>query len=169
MPVKSTSKPSTRGSHPFANAEEVYHGEVPSRLDQRHIVIADVLRTLNRDGAQTDPYVDRLHLDEALINAMIHGNRLDESRTVTVRAFFDRERWGYEVNDDSAGFDPTGLNTRNLDKRLERGLGSARASGHELALIRTTSGDLHFFRDGRTTVIVRRTDHTCTCEGPDSQ
>ena len=174
MLVKTASKLSARGSHPFTNGEEVYRGEIPSRLEERHAVIDDVLRTLNRVGAKTDPYVDRFHLDEALTNAMIHGNELDETRKVTVRAFFDGERWGYEVNDDGAGFDTADLDTadldaREFDERVRHGLEFSQTSGHGLALIRATGGDLHFLRGGRTAVIVRRADHTAARGGPASQ
>jgi len=45
-----------------------------------------------------------LVLDEALTNAMVHGNKLDPDRMVLIRVFGEKERWGVIVVDEGDGF-----------------------------------------------------------------
>ena len=47
-----------------------------------------------------------LAFDEAITNAMVHGNRLDPSKKVHVTAFADEQRWGAIVEDEGDGFKP---------------------------------------------------------------
>lgn len=68
----------------------------------------------------------RLALDEALANAVKHGNRLDPSKRVTLRYSISHERVVISIEDEGEGFsvasvaDPT--DNENLDKPGGRGL-----------------------------------------------
>ena len=53
----------------------------------RDDLIARILMGVTDRGFQPDLHFHRLCLDEALSNAIIHGNRSDPTKTVTVRVF----------------------------------------------------------------------------------
>ena len=145
------SKTSGHGdSHPFSVEEEVFGGDVPSRLEERHALIRRALRQLAKAGARPDEYVDRFHLDEIIVNAMVHGNGLDSTRCVAVRAFLGDGHRGFEVSDQGDGFD-----WRALDTAPNHAIDMNEDSGHGLKLIRASGGNLHFLRGGSRVVIVR--------------
>jgi serine/threonine-protein kinase RsbW len=68
----------------------------------------------------------RLSLDEALTNAVYHGNNNDPSLTVTIGYHISADRIDLHVADEGVGFDPsTVANPRdpeNLEKPNGRGL-----------------------------------------------
>jgi len=51
----------------------------------------------------------RLALEEALVNAIKHGNRLDPTKTVHVRYQVTHQQFTIEIRDEGPGFDPEGV------------------------------------------------------------
>ena len=72
---------------PFPQARELSRREMGSRLEERGAVIKEILDRLRTSGFRPDPYIDRLCLDEALTNAIVHGNREDPSKKVIVQLY----------------------------------------------------------------------------------
>ena len=114
-------------------------------------MIREVLAKVEEAGFHPDPYFDYLSLDELLINAIVHGNRQDPSRHVTVRVFGGESRWGYEVADEGKGFDWKGL----LEK-VKEPLDQGRDSGRGLALVLASGAELYFLDGGKRIVFVRK-------------
>ncbi|PLC13876.1 hypothetical protein BV582_22780, partial [Bacillus paralicheniformis] len=123
---------------------ELYTCQIPSRLESREEVIQAVLDAAAERGFQVDPHFDRLCLDEALINAITHGNANDPSKRVTVRVFCSQAAWGVEVADEGAGFDWRGW----LDY-VRDGLDVSRTSGRGLAIILGAATKVQFLDEGR--------------------
>jgi anti-sigma regulatory factor (Ser/Thr protein kinase) len=48
----------------------------------------------------------RLGLQEALVNAAKHGNKLDPSKTVVVEFFMTKEGYSWVISDEGTGFSP---------------------------------------------------------------
>lgn len=48
----------------------------------------------------------RLGLQEALVNAAKHGNKLDPSKTVVVQFYFTRKEFSWVISDQGSGFTP---------------------------------------------------------------
>ena len=136
---------------PFTDADEVFHAEAPSRLEEREAIIAGVLEALGARGCATDPYFDRLCLDEAIVNAILHGNRCDPAKKVRVRAFVKSDRWGVEVADEGSGFD-----WRAARARFEAANETLAPSGRGLGLIVASGAEVFFLDGGRRVVITRR-------------
>ncbi len=133
--------------HPFDDRDEIFRREIPSRLDERGPVIDAVLERLEEEGCRPDPFFDRLSLDEILVNAILHGNRQDPEKKVTVRAFRSGDRWGFEVADEGKGFD--------WKKTVGAGPpADERESGRGLALV-LSHADVHFLDGGTRVVVVR--------------
>lgn len=144
--------------HPFRPGQEVFRVSFRSRLAEREPVIDAVLESLRDHGLHPDPFLDRLLLDEVISNAIVHGNKEDARKSVTVRAFCQRERWGFEVADQGGGFD-----WRALEERLQKPLDQTSPSGRGLALVHAAGASVHYLDEGRCVVVVRRRE-----TGPDA-
>lgn len=85
-------------------------------------------RTLLADYYPRDAVFQiRLALDEALTNALEHGNKFDASRHIAVDAQIDAEQFKIWVQDEGPGFDPDAvancLDETNLQALLDGGRG----------------------------------------------
>jgi serine phosphatase RsbU (regulator of sigma subunit) len=133
------------GTDPNSVTEaEILTCQVTSRLDVRDDLIERILGSVAERGFQIDPHFHRLCLDEALSNAVVHGNREDPAKRVTVRVFHRQAAWGVEIWDEGAGFD-----WQAWIKRLESGLDESRASGRGIALLLKCCTEVAFSDDGR--------------------
>ena len=73
-----------------------------------------------------DIFSIRLALEEALVNAIKHGNRFDRNKKVHVSYRVLPERFDVSITDEGKGFDPEGVPdptaTENLERPCGRGL-----------------------------------------------
>jgi serine/threonine-protein kinase RsbW len=80
---------------------------LPSSIDAGHQFIAEVLARLEADRwTSQDIFGVHLALEEAVVNAIKHGNKLDLNKRVTVSCKVSPERFWIRVADDGNGFDP---------------------------------------------------------------
>ncbi len=98
--------------------------EVPAVLD------AVVAAMEQFDYPRKDTFAVRLALEEALVNAIKHGNRGDPAKEARLRYSVSAEMVLLEVEDEGAGFDPAGVPDPLAPENLER------PSGRGLFLIR---------------------------------
>jgi serine/threonine-protein kinase RsbW len=90
-------------------------------------LIARLLDELQPIGfADKEMFGIRLALEEALVNAVKHGNRQDPAKTVRVRYHITGREFLIEIQDEGRGFDPEGvpdpLNPENLERPGGRGV-----------------------------------------------
>lgn len=68
----------------------------------------------------------RLALEEALVNAVKHGNRQDPNKAVRIRYQITNQHFLIEIEDEGPGFDPDGvpdpLDPENLERPGGRGV-----------------------------------------------
>ena len=62
----------------------------------------------------------RLALEEALVNAVKHGNRNDAAKTVCVRYQICDKQFLIEIHDEGRGFDPDGVPDPRAPENLDR-------------------------------------------------
>lgn len=91
----------------------------------------------------------RLALDEALSNAIRHGNQNDPSKQVTVDFVVDEEHVRVRVTDDGPGFDPDTLPDPTLDENLER------PHGRGVMLIRAYMTEVSFNERGNSITMIK--------------
>jgi anti-sigma regulatory factor (Ser/Thr protein kinase) len=60
---------------------------------------------LDQIPSQLQPEI-RLGLQEALVNAAKHGNKLDPSKTIVVQFALDKEGYSWIITDEGGGFSP---------------------------------------------------------------
>ena len=87
-----------------------------------------LLSSLQRELGFGDEFYARLMLtvSEAATNGILHGNKLDESKTVDIKAFADNGKLIFETKDQGEGFNPEDipdpLAEENLLKTSGRGV-----------------------------------------------
>ena len=136
----------------FSNEiREIFACRMESHLGAREGVLRSIVEELNARGIAFDPHLHYLCLDEALINAVVHGNRDDPSKAVKVRVFLLEDGWGAEVEDEGAGFD-----WAKWQRRLRAGMDTSRTSGRGLELIFNSGAEVEFLDGGRRLRIIWR-------------
>lgn len=85
----------------------------------------------------------RLCLEEALTNAMRHGNRLDPNVPVQVSVTMEGGRFVMDVRDRGNGFDPASIPDPTSSER------SSLPSGRGVYLMRSLTDSLAFYDGGR--------------------
>jgi serine/threonine-protein kinase RsbW len=130
---------------------------IPSSLNEALRVQQELV-----DAAQARGYSDhaifaiRLALDEALSNAVRHGNRNDPSKTVTVEYTINEDELRVTIEDEGPGFDPDCLPDPTLDENLER------PCGRGVMLIRAYMTEVVFNAKGNRVTMVKQK----TCKLP---
>jgi serine/threonine-protein kinase RsbW len=132
--------------------EEVFQVQIPSRLEEKTPIIRRVLERLRHDrfiGPQDEMQV-RLCLDEAIINAMRHGNRYDESKSVTIRLYAGSDEWAIRIEDEGDGFIPADVpDVNDPDSLLLEG-------GRGILLITQFMDHVWYYSDGRALQLSKR-------------
>jgi serine/threonine-protein kinase RsbW len=83
---------------------------IPNDLGIGRRLLDDLLAQLGAlDWARRDIFSVHLAVDEALVNAMVHGNASDESKHVRFCCGLSPERVRVEITDEGPGFDPACL------------------------------------------------------------
>ncbi len=97
-----------------------YAIDIPSVAQEILDVEEAIIEALSQTSfSSTDVFAIRLALDEALANAIRHGNDSDVEKMVSVRFWFDDERITISVRDEGPGFDYSSVPDCTLDDRLE--------------------------------------------------
>jgi len=73
--------------------------------------------------ARRDIFGIHLAVDEALVNAILHGNRLDETKHVHFCCWLSPRKIRVEITDEGPGFDPDTLPDPTDSAHLERPCG----------------------------------------------
>ncbi len=92
--------------------------------------------------SEKDIFAVRLALEEALVNAVRHGNQEDAAKHVRVSFLVGPERILIEVQDEGNGFDPDDVPDPLAPENLER------SSGRGLHLMRTYMSWVRFNAEG---------------------
>jgi serine/threonine-protein kinase RsbW len=99
--------------------------------------------------SQKDQFGMRLALEEAIVNALRHGNRSDPNKQVHVRYSVLPDRALAEVEDEGPGFDPHRLPDPTDQENLER------LSGRGLLLIEHYTSWAHYNKRGNQVILCR--------------
>jgi len=114
-------------------------------------IIEELLAQL-ADFRWTEEEVFGIHLavEEALMNAIKHGNRHDSSKTVHVRTELDNQQLRIEITDQGEGFRPEDVPDPTLDENLEL------PSGRGLTLMRCYMTEVHYNELGNQVRMLKR-------------
>ena len=93
---------------------------IPSQAGAGRRVLDEVLDELKSHGwGEHDIFGIHLAMEEALVNAITHGNRLDEDKQVRISCRMSPELVRIEITDEGEGFDPAAVPNPTDPGRLE--------------------------------------------------
>jgi len=97
---------------------------IPSDPAEARRVQDDIERALKSFRFEDrDIFSIKLALEEALVNAIKHGNQMDRSKKVHVACRIDPERFEVDIADEGPGFDPDEVPDPMAEENLERPCG----------------------------------------------
>ncbi|MGO8702554.1 MAG: SpoIIE family protein phosphatase [Candidatus Brocadiia bacterium] len=123
-----------------AKEERIVIPSEPMQLTRVESLVLSRLEALNY--GERALFAVRLALEEAIINAIKHGNRMDKAKHVTVTFSVDREECVVSVEDEGQGFDPDAVPDPTADENLEL------PHGRGLVLMRAYMDDVGFNAKG---------------------
>ena len=117
---------------------------IASDLNEARRVQAEIEQALHT-GRFTDHdiFAIRLAVEEALVNAIKHGNQMDRAKTVRVAYHIDPDRFEVEIADQGPGFEPDEVPDPTAPENLER------PCGRGLLLMRHYMTEVNYHDRGR--------------------
>ena len=121
---------------------------LPSERGASRLVMDELLEQLGAHGWPTaDVFAIHLAAEEAITNAIVHGNRLDPAKHVHVACTVSPDRVCIEIADEGEGFDPAAVPDCTLDERLDV------PSGRGVMLMRSFMTRLEYNAKGNAVVL----------------
>jgi len=97
---------------------------IPSDPAEARRVQEEIERLLRaHEASEKDIFGIRLALEEALVNAIKHGNQMDRSKKVTIVSVIHAERFEIHITDEGTGFDPGDVPDPTAVENIERPCG----------------------------------------------
>jgi serine/threonine-protein kinase RsbW len=116
---------------------------IPSDLEAARGLQQQVLQRVRRLGYNDGcAFAIRLALEEALCNAIKHGNGMDRRKVVEVDCDIDADRAVLTVTDQGRGFDPASVPDPTADENLEK------PTGRGIMLMRAFMDEVRFTERG---------------------
>jgi serine/threonine-protein kinase RsbW len=103
-------------------SSSVWHREIdlPSERGASRLIMDELLEQLGTHGwSPSDIFAIHLAAEEAIVNAIVHGNKLDPAKRVHVCCHVSAEVARVEVADEGTGFDPAAVPDCREEERLE--------------------------------------------------
>lgn len=127
---------------------------IPSRTEAGHAILDGILLQLQDfEWPQKDIFAIQLAFEEALVNAIRHGNQSENRRGVKVHLEISSQVFLARISDEGPGFDPDHLPDPTLDDFLER------PCGRGVKLMRTFMTSVDFNERGN--VVTMKKERSC--------
>ena len=126
---------------------------IPSDLEEAarlQETIERQLQTITR-FTETEIFSIKLALEEAIVNAIKHGNQMDRRKVVRVSYRVLPHRFDVKIVDEGPGFDPEDVPDPTAPENLER------PCGRGLLLMRHYMTEIHYLNNGNTVVMSKST------------
>ncbi len=121
-------------------------------LTAARTVAEEMLDEVQAGGCEPEVlFAIRLALEEALANAIKHGNQYDPSKKITVVAEVDAEKSVITVADEGVGFDPGVIPDPTTDENLEK------PGGRGIMLMRAYMDEVAYNERGNEVRMVKHT------------
>jgi len=125
--------------------------DLPSERGASRLVTDELLAQLGTHGWRSDEiFAIHLAAEEALVNAVVHGNRLDPAKRVRVECHVSPDIVRLEVTDEGEGFDPESVPDCTLEERLES------PSGRGVMLMRSFMTRIEYNAKGNSVLLEKR-------------
>jgi len=125
--------------------------QFPSDLSVAHRALDEILHQLRTHAwSQADIFAIHLSMEEAIVNAIKHGNQCDRHKKVSLFCQLDNDHIHIEVSDQGRGFDPDKLPNPTEDEHL------LKPNGRGVFLMREFMSHLEFLDRGRRLIMEKR-------------
>jgi serine/threonine-protein kinase RsbW len=125
--------------------------DLPSERGSNRKVTDELLEQLGVHGwSPSDIFAIHLAAEEAIVNAIVHGNKLDAQKKVHVECLVSDEVARIEVVDEGNGFDPANVPDCTQEERLEA------SSGRGVMLMRSFMTRIDYNAKGNGVVLEKR-------------
>ena len=139
-----------RGGGAGSSATGSFRVTIPSDFGAGRDVQDRILADLQRHGFSTDStFAIRIALEEAMVNAIKHGNGLDPAKKVHVQSRVTPKRAEITIEDEGPGFDRSSIPNPTDDDNIER------PSGRGILLIEAYMDGVQWSRGGRRLRMVK--------------
>ncbi|QVL31753.1 ATP-binding protein [Telmatocola sphagniphila] len=124
---------------------------IPSDLTAVHQLQVEIEQILQKESQfdEREIFAIKLAVEEALVNAVKHGNQLDPDKSVRVVYHIRPDHFDIRITDQGPGFDPGDVPDPTAPENLER------PCGRGLLLIRHYMSDVLFFDKGNTIAMTK--------------
>jgi serine/threonine-protein kinase RsbW len=127
--------------------------EIPSQLPDKDVALSRLLSDLAARGFIKGDEEDmklRLVLDEALVNAIKHGNKFSDRKKVRTWLYESDRDWALRIEDEGEGFKPADVPDPDDPESLllEHGRG--------IVLMKSIMDDVRYYRNGSCLVLIRK-------------
>ncbi|HWE94507.1 MAG TPA: ATP-binding protein [Tepidisphaeraceae bacterium] len=124
--------------------------DFPSSYEKGHDAQCRILDAAEKSGFRGESYFAlRIALEEALVNAIRHGNNVDPGKNVHVEAKVSSKRVEILVEDEGPGFNRAHVPDPTAEENLEK------CSGRGILLIESYMSKVRWDRGGRRLRMVR--------------
>jgi serine/threonine-protein kinase RsbW len=125
--------------------------DLPSERGSNRRVTDELLAQLGAHGwPEADVFAVHLAVEEAIVNAIVHGNKLDPAKKVHVVCEVSADRVLVSIADEGPGFDPAGIPDCTADDRLEA------PGGRGVMLMRSFMTRIEYNPAGNAVVLEKR-------------
>lgn len=139
-----------RGGGAGSSAAGSIRATIPSDFRAGRDVQERILRDLHANGFGHDvTFAIRIALEEAMANAIKHGNRLDPGKKVCVESRITPSRAEIIIEDEGAGFDRAAIPDPTIENNLDK------PTGRGLLLIEAYMDGVEWSRGGRRLKMVK--------------
>ncbi|MCD6363756.1 MAG: SpoIIE family protein phosphatase [Synergistetes bacterium] len=129
---------------------DVYETVIPSSIENIRTSIAPILTKADELGFSAEDIYDlKLALNEAILNAIFHGNSGRIDKKVFIKALWDYDKGMLEISvrDEGEGFN---------FQEIARDETSLREGGRGISIMRAVMDDLYFIPPGNEVVLVKK-------------
>jgi serine/threonine-protein kinase RsbW len=124
--------------------------DIPSDLDAARRVPELIEAAVKGSFEEHEAFAIKMAVEEALVNAIKHGNQMDPDKRVRGRYQLGRERFEVRITDEGPGFNPEDVPDPTAPENIER------PCGRGLLLIRYYMSSVSFQDGGRTIVLHKK-------------
>ena len=130
------------------NFDEYFEVKIPSETTRGQEIQEQIIGLMETFAfSERDIFGTRLALEEGIINAIKHGNRMDPAKEVHIRCGISSEKVLVIITDEGPGFNPEDVPDPTADENLER------PCGRGIMLMRAFMDRIEYTNSGNTLTI----------------
>ena len=148
-----SARPERGSTKAKSNSSAPLKFEIRSDFAEGREVQKRIMDDVERSGFDDhSTFAIKLALEEALINAIKHGNKLDPAKKVHIEAKVTPKRFEIVIEDEGQGFDRTDVPDPTAEENL------CKCSGRGILLIEAFMNRVQWTRGGRRVKMVKNND-----------